>query len=239
MRESPPPSPRAGSRPRPAGTPPSLPGPRPSPPILDFCNAPLGTENWRAACLDLLRREGMLPYSPKGLKEPKEEGEPLTQLTFNGAKVTYGNVEFLRDRFRQVLGEVAEGGKFAPRHIEVLNAALTQARGTRFRLERQFSPARAEEDTVFFRPLTFELDFLLHFAVGRFLSGLDPRRLKKCPHCARLFLLEARHRKRFCTDSCRTGFHNRERVESGRQALYMRRRREAIRQKSAPLPPET
>lgn len=197
--------------------------------ILGFCNDPLSQENWQAVCLALLRREGVLP-----LAFPKDEEECLKQFTFNGARVTFGNVEFLRERFGQILGGIAEGGRFTPRDIELLNAVLAQARGMRFRLDRVLSPRRDEEDTVFLRPLTFDLEFLLHFAVSRFLSGLEPQRLKKCPNCTRLFLLDAMHRKRFCTDSCRTTFHNRVRVETGRQALYMRRRREAIRKKSQP-----
>ncbi|MBI3024817.1 MAG: hypothetical protein HY618_06040 [Candidatus Tectomicrobia bacterium] len=215
--------PREGSPGPTAGAP----GGRSCSAILDFCNGLLGQENWQAVCLALLRREGVLPFT-----FPKDEEESLKQFTFNGARVTFGNVEFLRGRFWQILGEIAEGGKFAPREIELLNTALAQARGMRFRLDRVLSPARDAEDTVFLRPLTFDLEFLLHFAVTRFLSGLEPQRLKKCPHCSRLFLLDAMHRKRFCTDSCRTSFHNRVRVETGRQALYMRRRREALRQKS-------
>ena len=104
-----------------------------------------------AVCLALLRREGVLP-----LTFPKDEEESLKQFTFNGARVTFGNVEFLRGRFGQILGEIADGGKFAPRDIELLNAALAQARGMRFRLDRVLSPARDAEDTVFFRPLTFD-----------------------------------------------------------------------------------
>lgn len=211
-----------------AGPQPSAPDGRPSsPPILDFCNEPLLQENWQAASLTLLRREGVLPPSL-----PKDEEEPLRQFTFNGARVTFGNVEFLRERFVQILGDIAGEGKFPPRDVELLNAAMAQARGMRFRLDRVVSPSRDAEDTVFLRPLTFELEFLLHFALARFLSGLEPRRLKKCPNCARLFLLDALNRKRFCTDSCRTTFHNRVRVETGQQALYMRRRRETVRQKS-------
>jgi len=208
-------------------------GGRPCSPILDFCNAPLEPETWQASCLDLLRREGVLP-----LTFAKEEEESLKQFTFNGARVTFGNVEFLRGRFGRILGDIAGEGKFAPKDIGLLNAALAQARGMRFRLDRVLSPTRDAEDSVFLRPLTFDLEFLLHFAVARFLSGLEPQRLKKCPNCARLFLLDAMHRKRFCTDSCRTGFHNRIRVETGRQALYMRRRREAIRLKAQALPTE-
>ena len=61
----------------------------------------------------------------------------------------------------------------------------------------------------------------MNFAAASFLSGLEPKRLKQCPNCAMLFLLESKRRKRFCTDSCRSQYHNRIRVESGKQALYI------------------
>jgi len=190
--------------------------------------------NWQAQCLRLLRREGVLPAS-----SPEGEEASLSRFTFRGSRATFGNVAFLRERFSEIFGEIAGRGRFAPRHLELINAALSQARGMRFRLERRFPARRDEEETVLLRPQTFDLDLLLHFAAARFLSGLDPRRLRRCPQCGALFLLEAMRRKRFCTPGCRSGYHNRVRVETGRQALYMRRRRERIRRRAGagPSPP--
>ncbi|MEE9239641.1 MAG: hypothetical protein V3U53_00450 [bacterium] len=197
---------------------------KPLPPILEICNLSINRENWEEICTRFLMREGILSISNNG-----DDEALLRQLTYQGARVTYGNIEHLHKQFRRMFSDIASAGKFPPHHIELLNAALSHSRGLRLRLERVIPASRTEPETLNLQPKTFDFSLILHFAAASFLSGLDPKRLKQCPNCAMLFLLESKRRKRFCTDSCRSQYHNRIRVESGRQALYMRRRRRQIR----------
>lgn len=193
------------------------------PPILEICNTSINRKNWEEICARFLLREGILSTSDNG-----DDSAIMSRLTYQGAGVTYGNIDHLHKQFRRMFSDIASAGKFPPHHIELLNAALSNARSLRLRLERIIPSDRSEPETLSLQPKTFDFSLIMHFAAASFLSGLDPKRLKQCPNCAMLFLLESKRRKRFCTDSCRSQHHNRIRVESGKQALYMRRRRRQL-----------
>lgn len=194
------------------------------PPILEICNTSINRNNWEEACTHFLLREGISSASSNGDNE-----SVMSHLTYQGSGLTYGNVEHLHKQFRRMFADIASAGKFPPHHIALLNASLSHSHGMRLQLERIIPAQRSEDETLNLQPKTVDFSLIMHFAAASFLSGLDPKRLKQCPNCTCLFLLESKRRKRFCTDSCRSQHHNRIRVESGRQALYMRRRRQQIR----------
>lgn len=193
--------------------------------LLDFCNRPLSQENWRGRCVEVLQAAGALPPA---LGRAETEGI-VSRFTWKGHRATFGNVTFVRDRFAAMFAEIAAAGKFPPQQTQLVNAALAPSRGLRFQLDRRIPARRDQPETLFLRPQTFDLDTLLHFVAARFLSGLDPKRLRRCPGCGALFLLSGGRHKRFCRDGCRLAHHNRQRVASGRQARYMRERREKQR----------
>ncbi len=193
------------------------------PPILEICNTTINRKNWEEICARFLLGEGILSVSDNG-----DHSSIIGRLTYQGDSVTYGNIEHLHKQFRRMFSDIASAGNFPPYHIELLNAALSHARSLRLRLERIIPSKRSEPETLNLQPKTFDFSLILHVAAASFLSGLDPKRLKQCPNCGKLFLLESKRRKRFCTDSCRSQHHNRIRVESGKQALYMRRRRRQL-----------
>lgn len=195
-------------------------------PILEFCNSPLAREDWKDACLLLLQREKVFPTAT-----PVDPEKVFAKYHYKGAGVTFGNISFLQSRFREILEDTASNRQFNLAQIELLNAALGEARGLRFRLERSLPD---EESGVFgplsLNPQTFDFHILLHFIAARFLSSIEPHRLRLCPNCEKIFLQKNSRKKRFCTDGCRFRFHNRIRVENGQQASYMRERRKMLKE---------
>ncbi|MEE9274232.1 MAG: hypothetical protein V3V62_02860 [bacterium] len=227
-------------------------------PFLLFCNQTLDLKNWKRRCLRFLHGEGIVPAAAlddmaeeglgkaegaKRMKEDKEAGgdveegsAAMDRFHFKGGRVTFGKVERLHAIFRDMLDEVAAKGRFIPRHTELLNTALSQAGGLRFHLDRIIPARRERAETLHLNPRTFDLSILLLFFAARFFSGIDPSRLRRCPHCGGFFVPAAMRRKRFCADSCRLRYHNRVRVESGKQARYMRTRRARMREAERKTP---
>ncbi len=193
--------------------------------ILDFCNAPLSIENWQMECLRFLRLEGVL------LGSQKNDPALLNEFRFKGKKITFGNIDFLQGRLRSLFFQMAREGKFPQNQAELINATLGETGGLRFRLEKIIPARREERETVSLNPKTSDLNLLIYFAAARFISGLDPAWLALCPNCEALFQQKTGKRRRFCSDGCRTRYHNNIRVDSGRQALYMRRRRQKLKEK--------
>ncbi|MDA1000773.1 MAG: hypothetical protein O2807_09720, partial [bacterium] len=178
-------------------------------PILDFCNSPLDRNNWKNACLFLLLQEKVFPFAV-----PENPEKAFEKYHYKGAGVTFGNITFVQLRLREILEDIASGEQFNSAHIELLNAALGEARGLRFRLDRILPEEESGASALSLNPQTFDLHILLHFIAARFLASVNPRRMRLCPDCEKIFLQKNSRRKKFCTDSCRFRYHNRVRVEN-------------------------
>ena len=155
----------------------------------------------------------------------------LDKFRFKGKKITFGNIEFLQGRLRSLLSQTAREGRIPQNQVELINATLGETGGLRFRLEKIIPARREERETVSLNPKTTDLNLLIYFAATRFISGLDPAWLALCPNFEALFQQKPGKRRRFCSDGCRTRYHDNIRVDFGRQALYMRRRGQKLKEK--------
>lgn len=70
-------------------------------------------------------------------------------------------------------------------------------------------------------------DALGSYAVWEFWQFLKEgwQRIGQCKHCGQFFVQVTRHEKTFCSKRCGVDYNNRERVQSGEAAKYMREKR--------------